>query len=361
MAKLNLNNNKNNNSKKTLDIGKLNLNLTGNSSNEDENENIDYSYSQEEQNIDEEERRFYKQKCLEIEQELINNMEDNAIEVNISSSDEENARKRYKKLKRKKLIFYIVIIMMFVGVNIFAFYKVFFEHKFTGKEIAALSNYYNKQTNFPENGVQGFINSNIDKILYNKISLGKTISDFDITESVVTKINKKNDELANVYFYVTLVTDGGTEKLNCVVPIFWDEENSQYAFGGNVIFTPNKAPNENDKLKENYMLSFDGIPKEKDEKTKSSQSFVNNFFTLLYTGQDVSQYYNGIAELNGSDGIDLQYIGMSEYTLYTTKNKNGYNAFCTITLTTSNGLTYTTDKYITIEGDDKNWIITAIL
>lgn len=343
MAKLTLNNNSNKNSENNENQQRLKI-----------GQNMKIRKTNDE-------REKYRNKCMEIEQELIQDMEDSSINIEVNEEDRLKSDKKYRSLKIKKLVLYFFAILLIISINIFAIYKTFFKHEFTGKEIAILANYYNGVTNFPEDGVQGFISSNIDKIVGEKLTMNSGVQDLNINNPTITRINPKNNELANVYFYVFTNTNNGEQRINCVVPIFWDKENNQYRLGGEVMLTPNKPTNNNTDIKKNYLLSFKDISTEDSDKTKSSESFVNNFFTLLYSGQDISQYYNGDVELIGSENNDLKYNGISSYVLYKDKNQNGYNAYCKINLSTSNGLNYTTEKYICIEGKDKNWIITAVL
>jgi len=343
---------------------------------DDRNKIRDKEYSQED--IDEKMR--YINACDEIEKELSKNMFENSIDISIDEKTTENARKRYKNIKTKKTILYGAIITTLAFVTIFGFYKTFFKHEYTGEEIAALANYYNTNTNFQDSGVQGYLNYNINKIMESYITAESGTVNIEIKNPTVTRINAKNDELANVYFYVDIVTNDGTQRLNCVLPLFWNSDKMEYEPGGSVIITPNKSTNNETDTKDNYLLSFENIEEESSENTESARVFVNNFFTFFYTGQDISQYYDGIAELKLNDSStytpsvkdndvdsnivgqsNIEYNGMVGFKLYKDTNQNGYNAYCQITLKSPNGTIYTTDKYITIKGKDKNWLITAVL
>lgn len=300
----------------------------------------------------------YEKIKKELEEDFIQDMSDNAISVEISEDEMEKTQKRYKNLFLKKMILYVSIILVLLSIVLFGAYKTFFEHKYTGKEIAILANYYNGKTNFPENGIQGYLESNMDKLLKEKLSIDSKVTEMSIGRPIVTKINAKNNNLANVYFYTTVNSNIGETTVNCVLPISWDDKNQTYTPAGSVMFTPNKSTNSNVKETENSLLSFSEIAKEDTEKIESSKTFVNNFFTMLYSGQDVTPYYKGDSKLEVSN---LKYDGMTEYMLYKDTNGNGYNTSVKITLVMDNGISYVTQKYLTIEKSGESWIVTAVL
>jgi hypothetical protein len=109
---------------------------------------------------------------------------------------------------------------------------------------------------------------------------------------------------------------------------------------------------------ENPFLEWDEtIPKANSDDTAKSKAFVDNFFTFLYSGKDISPYYQGEALHAGN----VEYVNMVDYTLYSAANKNGYNAKATINVTTNSGMTYSTKKYVMIEKSGNSWIIKKVL
>ena len=291
---------------------------------------------------------------------LVQDMEDSSVNVDLEVDSEsiEKSKKKYKQIFIKRTILYVAIIASFALIIVFGAYKTFFEHKYTGQEIAILSNYYNSKTNFPESGIQGYLNLNINVLLKEKLNIDSKVTQISVSQPVVTKINTKNDALANVYFYVNLTSNVGTTKVNAVLPISWDEKGQEYVVAGDVILTPNKPSNLETKKVKNNLLSFEDFTKENTDMTEASKVFINNFFTILYSGQDISPYYDGDTHLEVSD---MKFDTMTGYTLYKETNLNGYNAYATINLIMPNGISYTTEKYLTIEKSGKSWIIKAVL
>lgn len=316
---------------------------------------------QKDETIEFNDNTIYDKTKNQLVSDLVQNMEDNSIDledIEINSASLELSNKKYKQIFIKKTILYIAIILSFLSVFIFGAYKTFFEHKFTGKEIAIISNYYNNKTNFPESGVQGYLNANMDILLKEKLNIDSKVNKISIGQPAITKINAKNDTLANVYFYINLTSNLGNTKINAVLPIHWDVKYQEYIAAGDIIFTPNKPANIETKQIKNQLLSFENSAKEDSIPTEASKIFINNFFTILYNKQDISPYYDAITKLESSD---IKYNGMSEYTLYKKANLNGYNALCNIVLVMPNGISYTTQKYLTIEKSGKSWIIKAVL
>lgn len=293
-----------------------------------------------------------------VEEELKRGMQEEQINLEIDEESLKSQNKKYKNMQIKKIIMYVSIILLLLGILIFGAYKTFFEHKYTGNEIAALANYYNGKTNFPESGVQGYITSNIDVLLKEKLGAGSGVESLGVSTPVITRINARTNNIANVYFYTTVSSNMGETKINAFLPIKWNAENKKYSPAGTVILTPIKSSDSNTNESKNELLSFEGIDKESDGNTKSSKTFLDNFFMMLYSGQDISPFYKGTTNLETSD---LKYAGMSNYIFYKSKNKNGYNGVCDITLTMPNGVEYKTQKYISIHKSGESWIIDALL
>lgn len=326
---------------------------TNNTNNNDSNYDNGY-----ENNI--RQRNIYDEVKAELYQDFCENMENNGCDIEISEKEIEESKKKYRKIMLKKSVLYGLTLLMILFIVAFGMYKTFFKHEFTGEEIAILSNYYNNQTNFPKDGVQGFLTTNIEKIFGEKLSYDSSIDKCIVSNPIVTRINPKSDDIANVYFTTTITSNIDMINVNCVLPISWDSKESKYYASGEVIFTPNETSNSNSDIKENPLLSFKDLQKDTDENIESAKIFVNNFFTMLYSGQDISPYYKSDVKLDVKAG-DFDYGEINEFELYTETNKNGYNAKAKIKLTMPNGVSYITDKYMIVEKSNESWMIKAIL
>ena len=236
-------------------------------------------------------------------------------------------------------------------------YKTFLKHEWTGEEIAAISNYYNGKTNFPEYGVQGYITENIDTLLVDKIVYDKEVRDVTFGTPVVTRINSKNNMIANVYFYLSTETTLGSDNLSCVLPLYFDWSVNKYYPCGDIIITPLGTTADETKMKGNDLMSFQGLTSLSDNECEAAQTFVNNFLTMFYDNQDISPYYDG----KPLHTDDLIYNGLDKFEIYNSKNLNGYNCFCIVSFTSKTGLTYETSKYFTIEPSGASWIIHNVL
>lgn len=296
---------------------------------------------------------------VKLHDEFIEDMKESSIDLEVSEEQILIANKKYKDLRIKKNVLYFVVILFFLSMTIFGAYRTFFIRQYTGEEIASLANYYNGKTNFPTEGVYGFIETQIPKMLEEKLNISSKAKGLKVTNPVITAISTKSSRAANVYFYITIETTLGSQNVNCFVPICWNDENWIYQATGEVLFTSMRQPNESNQVEHNEFLSFDDITIAKGENTETSKVFIDNFLKLLYSNENITPYYTGTDILTELDGG--KYSQMVSYTLYEAKNLNGYNAEAVIVLELENGITYHTTKYFAIDKTQTGWIITAVL
>lgn len=290
--------------------------------------------------------------------DFIQDMNDSSISIEVSDEQMKQQEKRYRSLKARRFGMYLTLCGFFVIIMICGIWNTFFKHEYTGEEIALLANYYNGRTNFPEDGVQGYLESNLSTLMGERLQIDSGTDNVNVSGPMVTRINSKSDTLANVYFYFDVNSSNGTQRVDAIIPISWNADELKYYPNGEIMVTPNTSTNDKTDEQENSLLSFEDVPKETNENIASSQTFVDNFFTMLYSGQSVEPYYAGKVTMEAND---LEYKGMTNYTLYQETNGNGYNAECEITLKMQNGVSYTTKKYLTLERQGKSWIINAVL
>lgn len=278
--------------------------------------------------------------------------------IEITDADLKEAKKRYVSFKIRKTAILSALVIFMLGMVALGSYQTFGKKDLTGPDIAALANYYNGDTNFPTDGLQGFLSANVGEMISSKLTLNTDVTQATVGDPVITKVTKKNSSIANVYFYVDITSTKGTERVNCVLAISYDKASQTYYPAGDVILTSNLPANSTTKKVDNPFLSFDGIAKATEENQKSSETFINNFFQLLYSGQDVTPYYKSDIVLltNGET-----FKGINMYMLYSATNKNGYNVYVQLKLALPNGVNYTTDKYMTITKSGQSWMVTAIL
>lgn len=298
-----------------------------------------------------------------IPQEFLDEIQNDVEQMDTNYEDQkemqERSEKRYKSLKTRKIVILTSVSIFLIGIIILGFYNTFLKHEYTGQEIANIANAYNNTTNFPIDGVQGYLSANANELIQGDLIPDAGIKNYSLTNPVVTRINKKSDTLANVYFYATLSTTNGENKVDCFLPLSWNKDEMAYQPTDKIIITPNSTTVNNKEYNdEASILSFKGIEKMNEENTKSAEAFCKNFFTMLYSNQDITPYYKGDLDLKSDN---LKFVDMSEFAFYKETNKNGYNATANVILQTENGVSYSTAKYITIEKTGDSWMITAIL
>jgi hypothetical protein len=293
-----------------------------------------------------------------LHEDFIQDMADSAIDASMSEEQMVAAAKRYKQLRFKKNMAFWSLVLLIASLLLFGVYNTFLKHELTYEEIAFIANRYNNRTNFPIDGVQGYLTTNMPALVSSKLVASSGVNEIVVENPVLTKISTKSNAIANVYFYITVETNKGSDRVDCMIPLHWSGADWEYTMAGSVIFTPSKSVDGNLEIVENPMFVWSETASKINEADMSKcKTFVDNFFTFLYTGKNVSPYYDGEA----LDPGNLSYINMIDFAMYNETNQNGYNAKATINVKTSGGMTYTTDKYLLIEKSGNSWIIKGVL
>lgn len=108
---------------------------------------------------------IYKEARQKLYDEFIQDISDTAMDNNFSEKQQQDAQKRYRQLKIKRNILFGCICITFIGITFFGVYNTFLKHKLTYKEIAYIANAYNGKTNFAEDGVQGYLSTNMPNVI----------------------------------------------------------------------------------------------------------------------------------------------------------------------------------------------------
>ncbi len=305
---------------------------------------------------------IYEEARRKLYNDFIQDFTDSALD-NSTVSEEQRlaAEKRYKQIKLKRNILFGCICVAFLGITFFGVYNTFLKHELTYQEIAYIANTYNGKTNFPEDGVEGYLKTNMPNVISSNITALSKVQSIDVTDVTVSKIVLKNNTFANVYFYATLNTNIGDERIDCMVPLSWDGNAWAYNLAGDVVITPAETVDRTTDTVDNPYMSFEGINTASNDDTANAKSFIDNFFSMLYSGKDISSYYNGQNLTPGN----IQYVRIEDFTLYTGENKNGFNAWAKIQVQTSNGLMYSTTKWIKMEkvqqANKMTWMVDNII
>ena len=288
--------------------------------------------------------------------DFIQDMVDSAIDIEVNEEQQRNAEKRYKQLVMKKRVLLGSVVFGVLVMTFFGVYNTFMKHELTYQEIAYIANTYNGRSNFANDGVQGYLSTNMPGVISSQLTALSKVSSVEVLNPTLSKISHKNNNYANVYFYVTLKTNIGEQRVDCMVPMYWSESEWTYKLAGSVVFTPAATVDSNTEMVDNPFLSFEGINTASADDTSRAKSFLDNFFQMLYDGKDISPYYSGETLYPG----DMKYVSMEEFVLYTANNANNFNAYAKIQVQSDNGLLYTTVKWMHVEKSGQSWIITAL-
>lgn len=300
----------------------------------------------------------YQRARMELQSDFIQDVTD-AAEDNVASEEElMAAEKRYKQLRTKRNVLFGAIVTFLAVTTLLGVYKTFFSHQMTPQEVAYYANYYNGKTNFPMEGVQGFLQTNVPSAMIEDLTASKNVGEIIIKDLEVSLVWPKSDTVANVYFYMTVGTNSGETRVNCQTCVGWDANGWKYTLLDPVNITPMRSVDRDPNIGENPYSSFDGISDVSEELNLSAQTFVDNMLDLFYEGKDISPYYTG-PEMNVGN---LQYNGMSDFKLYSQANGDGYNAVAEISLALQGtDLSYTTNKYFNIQQKDGGWVISRMM
>ncbi len=322
---------------------------------------------------------FPKNKSEEkLEDEVENLQKDNKNVDDVENIEEENQKefpensdylddfqdkeiaKQYKSLKLKKFAIIGAFFVFTIGLTAANVYMLFIRKDMPASEMARQVNMANYTTNFPVDGVMGYLKRNINIIAKENMTNMDGVQEYEINPNSIeiSFISKKTNTIANIYFTATIKTNNGEEWHNFTIPLFYDTNKLSYNTAGELQLTPSKI-NESVDGAENPISSFLDDDMEKESTIKSATTFLENFFTLVYnTKGDYSQFYTGKDKLGDKN---VKFVSIEEVDIYKHKNTNGYNGKVTYVVELQEGVRYTTISYIDIERSGNSWIINKII
>lgn len=300
-----------------------------------------------------------------------------------------------KKNKRNRFIVTVVAIIFLLSMITFGTYNTFFKSTLSQDDVSKIVQAETETFNI--NGVEGFLHESIESVFAERadtaeISQELETCNIDPNSVRVTRILPLDTETAVVYFNANLnlkMKDGTKEDGSGeMVPYTGATTYNKYQFRAIITYKPNKVKEDgtpydnsyriyryasdismspivwNDNYKyedadeETVYLSFEDIEEEEPNKTAVIQTKVDRIFSDLYEGKNASADFSGGKKFNKTD----EYLGISEFKLYTQKNPLGYNAVCTYTVKSTDKITYSNTVYLAIEANgSNNWKITSIL
>ena len=266
---------------------------------------------------------------------------------------------KYRILKIKKFFITSLIygfILALLGMNI---YNNFFKDRMSNAQMAQIVNAANKTTNFPTEGVEGYLKRTVNTLAKDSMKLDEGVKEAYLnTASIqVLYVSKKSDTLANVYFKATIKSSVKENWHTFMIPLYYNPDTLSYAPAGKIQVTSSFS--EPIEEIENKILSFKELPVADKSEIESANVFMKNFFTLVYNQKgDYHQLYTGTDNLGDNNAT---FVDITALELYAETNQAGFNGKITYRLKFAEGVTYTTTSYILLEKSGNTWVLKMII
>lgn len=266
---------------------------------------------------------------------------------------------KYRILKIKKFFITSLIygfILALLGMNI---YNNFFKDRMSNAQMAQIVNAANKTTNFPTEGVEGYLKRTVNTLAKDSMKLDEGVKEAYLnTASIqVLYVSKKSDTLANVYFKATIKSSVKENWHTFMIPLYYNPDTLSYAPAGKIQVTSSFS--EPIEEIENKILSFKELPAADKSEIESANVFMKNFFTLVYNQKgDYHQLYTGTDNLGDNNAT---FVDITALELYAETNQAGFNGKITYRLKFAEGVTYTTTSYILLEKSGNTWVLKMII
>lgn len=282
-----------------------------------------------------------------------------------------------KKNKQNKIIVIVFIVVIGLSLLIFGTYNTFFKQPLTVEEVAQLIK--QSDTKFNDSGIDGFIYNNVGGLFKKYASLdsmNKNIESYEIDYNSlrIGKVTPINENLSLVDFYLTIHSKNKdyTEKnANGEKELKIGEEyDTSYRFNV-LVGLQNKAyyfasdleiigylSAENEAVTLSDYLSFKDMELEDENITNSARTKVDRIMSDLYQHKDLGGDFDPKSKEFDSN---LSYNGITEFKMYKSDNRLGFNVSMTYTVTSKSGFTYTTKTYLKVETSGNSWKISKML
>lgn len=266
---------------------------------------------------------------------------------------------KYRILKIKKFFITSLIygfILALLGMNI---YNNFFKDRMSNAQMAQIVNAANKTTNFPTDGIEGYLKRTVNTLAKDSMKLDEGVKEAYLnTASIqVLYVSKKSDTLANVYFKATIKSSVKENWHTFMIPLYYNPDTLSYAPAGKIQVTSSFS--EPIEEIENKILSFKELQAADKSEIESANVFMKNFFTLVYNQKgDYHQLYTGTDNLGDNNAT---FVDITALELYAETNQAGFNGKITYRLKFAEGVTYTTTSYILLEKSGNTWVLKMII
>lgn len=308
----------------------------------------------------------------DIDEDVVSQDEESTEESNNEDSEEfedesqrnheeyqKELHSKYRILKIKKFFITSLIygfILALLGMNI---YNNFFKDRMSNAQMAQIVNAANKTTNFPTEGVEGYLKRTVNTLAKDSMKLDEGVKEAYLnTASIqVLYVSKKTDTVANVYFKATIKSTVKENWHTFMIPLYYNPDTLSYAPAGKIQVTSSFS--EPIEEIENKILSFKELPAADKSEIESANVFMKNFFTLVYNQKgDYHQLYTGTDNLGDNNAT---FVDITALELYAETNQAGFNGKITYRLKFAEGVTYTTTSYILLEKSGNTWVLKMII
>ena len=312
--------------------------------------------------LDEVENQEPEEIKLEEAQENIEDVDSEEFEDESQRNHElyqKELHSKYRILKIKKFFITSLIygfILALLGMNI---YNNFFKDRMSNAQMAQIVNAANKTTNFPTEGVEGYLKRTVNTLAKDSMKLDEGVKEAYLnTASIqVLYVSKKSDTLANVYFKAMIKSSVKENWHTFMIPLYYNPDTLSYAPAGKIQVTSSFS--EPIEEIENKILSFKELPAADKSEIESANVFMKNFFTLVYNQKgDYHQLYTGTDNLGDNNAT---FVDITALELYAETNQAGFNGKITYRLKFAEGVTYTTTSYILLEKSGNTWVLKMII
>ena len=293
---------------------------------------------------------------------------------------EHNLQAIQRKRRRKNALMTALVVLLFLGLIGFGTYGTFFKKTMSRDDvIKIISETSLAKELFPGSDVEGYLRQNINGIFEGYLSVaGNNSMEYarPLPDTLyVTRVNKRNERLANVQFAVAIKTkevdttdfDGNVipgketeEYYNFLVPIRFDTNARVFSLAGKPELSVTPVQGVPREVEISEMLSFNGIEELDQNKTASAKEFIDTFLRTLYnSNSSIATFTNSPREsfvINGQT-----FVAITDFHIYQADNLSGLNSFCDFTVQTDAGFTYNTRLYFKLENiTGGSWIIQSI-
>ena len=312
--------------------------------------------------LDEVENQEPEEIKLEEAQENIEDVDSEEFEDESQRNHElyqKELHSKYRILKIKKFFITSLIygfILALLGMNI---YNNFFKDRMSNAQMAQIVNAANKTTNFPTEGVEGYLKRTVNTLAKDSMKLDEGVKEAYLnTASIqVLYVSKKSDTLSNIYFKATIKSTVKENWHTFMIPLYYNPDTLSYAPAGKIQVTSSFS--EPIEEIENKILSFKELPAADKSELESANVFMKNFFTLVYNQKgDYHQLYTGTDNLGDNNAT---FVDITALELYAETNQAGFNGKITYRLKFAEGVTYTTTSYILLEKSGNTWVLKMII